>query len=269
MGEAAGLEHLVRRYLAAFGPARLAEAANWAGVDVTTLRPAAERLRLATYRDEEGKELLDLPRAPRPGGDVDAPVRFLPTWDATLLVHARRTQILPERFRPRVFDVKTPHSLPTFLVDGAVAGAWRTIEREVAQRSNSSRSSHYHAGSRAPLSTRPSASCASSSRTRFHTPFVPPVDRRDSSIAWLIRDREQAPLAGDAFELGRAFLLEANPGAGDEILEGARREDLARARLRGYSGSNVHGNSGELLSDHLALPSMDSRTDLESQTGDA
>ena len=58
-------------------------------------------------------------------GDTPAPVRFLPTWDATLLVHARRTQILPERFRPMVFDTKTPHSVPTFLVDGQVAGTWR------------------------------------------------------------------------------------------------------------------------------------------------
>jgi hypothetical protein len=56
---------------------------------------------------------------------VPAPARFLPVWDATLLVHARRTQILPERFRPQVFNVKTPHSVPTFLVDGAVAGTWR------------------------------------------------------------------------------------------------------------------------------------------------
>jgi hypothetical protein len=52
-------------------------------------------------------------------------VRFLPTWDATLLVHARRTQILPEPYRPLVFNTKTPHSVPTFLVDGAVAGTWR------------------------------------------------------------------------------------------------------------------------------------------------
>jgi hypothetical protein len=69
--------------------------------------------------------VLDLPRAPLPGADAVAPVRFLPTWDATLLVHARRTQILPERFRLLVFDVKTPHSVPTFIVDGAVAGKWR------------------------------------------------------------------------------------------------------------------------------------------------
>jgi hypothetical protein len=126
--EAAGLELLLRRYLGGFGPARLADAANWAGVDLKALRPAAERLLLSRFSDEEGKELLDLPRAPRPDGDVAAPVRFLPTWDATLLVHARRTQILPEQHRPQVFNTKTPHSVPTFLVDGAVAGKWR-VER--------------------------------------------------------------------------------------------------------------------------------------------
>ena len=46
-------------------------------------------------------------------------------WDATLLVHARRTQILPEKYRPRVFNVKTPNSVNAFLVDGQVAGSWR------------------------------------------------------------------------------------------------------------------------------------------------
>jgi hypothetical protein len=54
-----------------------------------------------------------------------APVRFLPTWDATLLVHARRTQILPEEYRSIVFNTKIPQSVGTFLVDGAVAGVWR------------------------------------------------------------------------------------------------------------------------------------------------
>ena len=54
-----------------------------------------------------------------------APPRFLPTWDATLLVHARRTGVLPEEHRPRIFGIKTPHSFPTFLIDGRVAGTWR------------------------------------------------------------------------------------------------------------------------------------------------
>jgi hypothetical protein len=52
-------------------------------------------------------------------------VRFLPTWDATLLAHARRAAILPEEHRPRIFHTKMPQSVPTFLVDGAVAGIWR------------------------------------------------------------------------------------------------------------------------------------------------
>jgi hypothetical protein len=126
--EQEGLQLLLRRYLAGFGPARLSEAASWAGVPVAALEPAAERLRLRTFRDEEGKALLDLARAPLPDEGVPAPVRFLPTWDATLLVHARRTQILPERFRPLVFNTKTPNSVPTFTVDGSVAGTWR-VER--------------------------------------------------------------------------------------------------------------------------------------------
>jgi hypothetical protein len=59
-------------------------------------------------------------------------VRFLPVWDATLLVHARRTQILPEEYRPLIFNTKAPHSFNTFLVDGRVAGTWR-VEREGAR----------------------------------------------------------------------------------------------------------------------------------------
>lgn len=123
--EAEGRVHLLRRYLGAFGPAPLTDAANWAGLPVAALRPAAATLRLRRFRDEAGGELLDLPRAPLPDPDTPAPVRFIPTWDAILLAHARRTQVLPEAYRPRVFDTKTPHSVPTFLVDGAVAGTWR------------------------------------------------------------------------------------------------------------------------------------------------
>jgi hypothetical protein len=120
-----GLELVVRRRLGGFGPASSKDIASWAGISVTTLAPALERMRLRRYRDERGGELLDLPRVPIPDADAAAPVRFLPTWDATLLVHARRTQILPERFRPRLFHTKTPHSFPSFLIDGQVAGTWK------------------------------------------------------------------------------------------------------------------------------------------------
>ena len=120
-----GVELLVRRYLQGFGPARPAEIADWASLDVKTTRAALERLELRRFRDEQGKELVDLPRLPLPDADTPAPVRLLPVWDATLLVHARRTQILPERYRPHVFNVRTPQSVNTFLVDGQVAGTWK------------------------------------------------------------------------------------------------------------------------------------------------
>jgi hypothetical protein len=80
---------------------------------------------LVRHRDEAGNELLDLPGLPLPDPGVPAPVRFIPVWDASLLVHARRTGILPEQFRPLIFNTKTPHSVDTFLVDGRVAGTWR------------------------------------------------------------------------------------------------------------------------------------------------
>ena len=125
------LDHLVRRYLGAFGPASVADITKWSNVKPAELAPALDRLRLRRFRDEQGTELLDLPRAPLPDPDTPAPVRFLPTWDATLLVHARRTGILPEEYRPRIFSTKTPHSVGTFLVDGCVAGTWRHADGRV------------------------------------------------------------------------------------------------------------------------------------------
>jgi hypothetical protein len=129
--EEEGIALVIRRYLAGFGPARLADAADWAGLPPALLQPVADRLDLRRFRDEQGRELLDLPDAPLPAEDTPAPVRFLPTWDATLLAHARRTQILPEQHRPRVFNTKTPHSTPTFLVGGQVAGRWRHESGEI------------------------------------------------------------------------------------------------------------------------------------------
>jgi hypothetical protein len=119
------LDLLVRRYLGAFGPAPVADIASWAHVKPGDLAPALARVRLRRFRDEQGKELLDVPRAPLPDPETPAPVRFLPTWDAILLVHARRTGVLPEEYRPLIFNTKTPHSVGTFLVNGSVAGTWR------------------------------------------------------------------------------------------------------------------------------------------------
>jgi Winged helix DNA-binding domain len=124
-GAEAGLVHLARRYLAGFGPATLKDIAGWAGVPASQIKPALASLPLRRFRDEKGAELFDLEDAPLPDPDTPAPVRFLHTWEAALLVHARRTQVLPERHRELVFHVRMPFSTPTFLVDGAVAGSWR------------------------------------------------------------------------------------------------------------------------------------------------
>lgn len=120
----AAVEHLVRRYLGGFGPSTSGELADWAGMPVAEVAPVLERLPLRRFRAEDGQVLFDLPRAPLPGAATPAPVRFLPTWDAMLLVHARRKQAIAEEHRPLIFSTRTPQSVGTFLVDGAVAGTW-------------------------------------------------------------------------------------------------------------------------------------------------
>ena len=127
-----GLTHLVRAYLRGFGPAPWRDIATWAGIPVTAARRAGERLDLVHYRDESDRPLVDLADAPLPDPETPAPVRFLPHWEASLLVHARRTGILPEEHRPRVFDVRNPFSVGTVLVDGRVAAAWSLREGRIA-----------------------------------------------------------------------------------------------------------------------------------------
>ncbi len=129
--EEEGLGHLVRAYLRGFGPAAWKDIASWAGISITAARRGGERLDLVRFRDEGGRELLDLPGAPLPDADTPAPVRFLPHWEATLLVHARRTGILPEEHRPRVFTTKNPFSVGTVLVDGRVVAAWSWREGRI------------------------------------------------------------------------------------------------------------------------------------------
>ena len=128
---AAALDHLVTSYLRGFGPATRHDVASFTGLKVGELKPVLARLNVERHEGEAGDELLDIPGSPLPDPDTPAPVRFLPVWDATLLVHARRTGLLPEDLRPRVFSTKKPHGTPTFLVDGAVAGAWRYDDGKV------------------------------------------------------------------------------------------------------------------------------------------
>ena len=126
-GEAAR-EALVRHHLAAFGPATAADVQAWSGL--TGLGPVVKGLReqLVVLRDEAGRELFDLPDAPRPGEDAAAPARLLAPFDAVLLAHADRTRIVPEEHRPAVIT-KNLRIPATFLWDGLVRGTW-TVARK-------------------------------------------------------------------------------------------------------------------------------------------
>ena len=122
--ESEGLRLLLTRYLGAFGPSTIADAAMWAGVPRARLESVASEIELRTYRDEAGATLLDLDELALTDPATPAPVRFLPTWDATLLAHCRRSGILPEVYRTAIFHTKIPQSVGTVLVDGAVAATW-------------------------------------------------------------------------------------------------------------------------------------------------
>lgn len=126
-----GLAHLVRAYLRGFGPAQWRDIGLWAGISVAAAKRGGEGLTLVHHRDEAGRVLIDLPDAPLPDPDTPAPVRFLPHWEAVLLVHARRTGILPEEHRARVFQTRNPFSVGTVLVDGRVTAAWSLREGRI------------------------------------------------------------------------------------------------------------------------------------------
>ncbi len=122
--QALGLADLVRRYLGAFGPATLRDVAAWSRL--TGLRAIMEQLRpsLVTFRDEQGAELFDLPSAPRPGGDVPAPVRLVAEFDNLVLSHAERSRVINAENMKRISTVNGV--IPgTVLIDGFVGGIWR------------------------------------------------------------------------------------------------------------------------------------------------
>ncbi|MEA2559901.1 MAG: hypothetical protein QOH06_1405 [Acidobacteriota bacterium] len=126
--EEAPAHTLVRRYLAAFGPATPRDAQVWSGLQ--SLRGAFEELRpeLVTFRDERKRELFDLPEAPRPDEETPAPVRFLPEFDNLVLAHDDRTRVIADEHRPKV-TLKNLQVRATFLADGFVAGTWK-VERK-------------------------------------------------------------------------------------------------------------------------------------------
>jgi DNA glycosylase AlkZ-like len=115
-------EALALRYFAAFGPASAADFQAWSGVRAAPI-VGALRKKLKMFRDEDGRELFDLPTSPRPPEDEEAPVRFLPPFDSLLLAYADRSRIVPPAFKPALAsrNLLVPAA---FLVSGLLAGRW-------------------------------------------------------------------------------------------------------------------------------------------------
>ena len=155
-GKGRGDGALVESYLRAFGPATPAEAADWAGLPIGAVKAALAGLELRRVSAARtARSFVDLPRLPLPDAETPAPPRLLPVWDATLLVHARRGQILPEEHRSKVFSTKTPQSIAD--VPGRRAG-----RRQLAAREGQGQ-----ARSRSGASTRRSAASSSEEGERL------------------------------------------------------------------------------------------------------
>jgi hypothetical protein len=121
---------MLRRYLAAFGPASRRDLVAWSMMHVSEIQRALDALELRRFRDESARELFDVPGAPLPDAEVPAPVRFLPKWDNVLLAFSDRTRVLPEKHRKTVIKMNGDVA-QTFLVDGFVAGLWRVEEERI------------------------------------------------------------------------------------------------------------------------------------------
>lgn len=117
-------DEIVRRYLAAYGPATVGDFQAWSGM--AAQRATFERMRsaLVTYRDERGRELFDLPGAPLPDDDEDAPVRFLPEYDNAMLGHEDRSRIIPEEHDRAAYQFAGSCAV---LVDGFLGATWRSV----------------------------------------------------------------------------------------------------------------------------------------------
>lgn len=130
--EEKAIELLIRRYLAAFGPATLADITRFAGQVPARIRPVLEQLApsLRRFADEQGRTLLDLPRAPRPAADVTAPVRLLPRYDELLIGYEHRDRVIAKEYRGAIYS-KNAIVEAVLLVDGFVAGKWALATTKV------------------------------------------------------------------------------------------------------------------------------------------
>jgi hypothetical protein len=125
------LQSMVRRYLDGFGPATPADATAWSGVG--GMRQVFDEMRgeLRVFRDEAGRELFDVPGGLLPPEDAEAPVRFLPEFDNTLLGHRDRSRVIADEHRPRVY-LTAGRMIGSVLLDGFAAAGWRVKDGELA-----------------------------------------------------------------------------------------------------------------------------------------
>jgi len=124
-GKSLTVDELVKRYLAAFGPASAADVQTWSGL--TRLGEVLDRPDLVWFKSEGGQTLYDLPDVPRPDPDVPAPVRLVAPFDNILLSHADRTRVISDEHRKRLFSGRNGVFPGTVLVDGFVAGTWELV----------------------------------------------------------------------------------------------------------------------------------------------
>lgn len=122
--EQADIRGLIFRYLRAFGPATIADIQQWSAMSRLKEAIAPFRAELVVYKDEAGKELLDLPELPLPEGDSPVPVRFLPELDNLLVCHSTRIGVVSPEYRARIYP-KNGRLAATFMTDGLVRGVWR------------------------------------------------------------------------------------------------------------------------------------------------
>ncbi|WP_406192439.1 winged helix DNA-binding domain-containing protein [Streptomyces sp. NBC_01017] len=122
------LQTLILRYLAGFGPASVADVAQFAMVQRAPVRQALCALdgAIEQVQGPDGNTLFDLPAAPRPSADTPAPPRLMAMWDSILLAYGDRSRVIPPAYRPLVIR-RNGDVLPTLLVDGYVAGVWRPV----------------------------------------------------------------------------------------------------------------------------------------------
>ena len=124
------IDDLTIRYLAAYGPASIMDMQSWSGL--TRLREVFDRLRpgLRVFHNEGGREVFDLPDAPRPEPDTPAPPRFLPEYDNVLLGLADRTRMVSDEQRTGLSAAAGTQTVRTVLVDGVVAGSWAILHED-------------------------------------------------------------------------------------------------------------------------------------------